>query len=318
VQSIVRYHDEHGAPSDVRIAIDSTAAVPWSFEVTRVQVANRSDALGEPLTLIADYRSSAAAATTFENVRMVFGPVLQPIMDALAVLGNVFGNSPPYEVAMTNQAALSAGIKLPFVKLLKEALKREIPILEDLDLKASIEFWSSEPGSKSTFEVEITLAIPVTGVFVIVVLASMKVEQVAGATPAAFRGTAVIFQIGIGCGLKGKVGPFDVIGYGAVTGIFVAGDVTGIGWSILSKIGIDLEVVDVEVSLEASSVSLTSTCSLPGGSQTTTWSVSTGTVAVEISIFWVIDIEFEYESTTHGVTGLSDPSLPACDFPDVL
>lgn len=105
-------------------------------------------------------------------------------------------------------------------------------MLEDLDRKATLELWSSCPGSKSTFEVEVTLAIPVSGVFMLVVLGSMKVVQVAGARPDEFRGTAVIFQIGFGCGLKGQCGPFEVIGYGAVTGIFIAGDVTGIGWSM--------------------------------------------------------------------------------------
>jgi hypothetical protein len=59
VRTIVRYRDEHGVASDVQIAIDSTAAVPWSFKVTRVQLANRSDSLGEVLTLISDYRSTA-------------------------------------------------------------------------------------------------------------------------------------------------------------------------------------------------------------------------------------------------------------------
>ena len=157
-----------------------------------------------------------------------------------------------------------------------------------------------------------------TSDFVVVILAKFQIKIIAGSSPGAFGGTAVLFQLGIGCGIKGKIGPFEAIGYVAVTAIFVFGDVSGIGWSALLKASIDLKIIEVEVTVEGGTVHLSTSCGAGPGLQKTGFNVQQGTVSVEITIAWVIDIDFEYQSTTHSVTDLSNPALLACDFPDVL
>jgi hypothetical protein len=318
VHTIVRYHDENGTPSRVRVAIDSAAAVPWSFSATNVLLVNRSDSYGEMMTVVSDINAAAGATTGFNNVRTLFGGPLGPVLDAFSFLSNFGSGSPPYEVSMTNDFKLNAGLKIPAVKGFTKAMKAAVPILDDLDIKVLETVWSSPLSSETSFEIEVTLNIPVGGPFIVVILAKFQVKIVAGGSPGAFSGTAVLFQIGIGCGLEGKIGPFKAEGYAAVTGIFVFGDVSGVGYSELIKVSIDLKIIEVEVTGEGAAVQLNSSCGSGSTLQKTKFSVTQWTVAVEVTIAWVIDIEFEYQSTTHSVSDVSNSTLPPCDFPDVL
>jgi hypothetical protein len=318
VHTIVRYHDENGRPSKLRVALDTAAPVPWSYSATNVLLTTRSDSFGEMMSVVTDINAAAGTQTGFNNVRTLFGGPLAPVLEAFSFLTNFGSGSPPYEVGMTNDFKLNAGLKIPAVKGFTDAMKAAIPVLEDLDISVLETVWASPMASEASFEIDVTIAIPAVGIFVVVILAKFQIKIIAGSSPGAFGGTAVLFQLGIGCGIKGKIGPFEAIGYVAVTAIFVFGDVSGIGWSALLKASIDLKIIEVEVTVEGGTVHLSTSCGAGPGLQKTGFNVQQGTVSVEITIAWVIDIDFEYQSTTHSVTDLSNPALLACDFPDVL
>jgi hypothetical protein len=317
IHTVVRYHDENGTPSKVRVVIDTAAPVPWSFSATNVLFTSHSDSFGEMMTVVTDINAAAGSQTGFNNVRTIFGGPLGPVLDAFSFLSNFGSGSPPYDVGMTNDFKLNAGLKIPAVKGFTDAMKAAVPVLEDLDIKVLETVWASPLSSEATFEIEVTIAIPVS-VFVLVIMAKFQVKLIAGGSPGAFNGVAVLFQLGLGCGLKGKIGPFEAIGYVMVTAIFVFGDVSGIGWSALAKFSIDLKIIEIEVSVEGGTAHLNSSCGSGAGLQKTGFNVQQATVAVEVTIAWVIDIEFEYQSTSHSVTEVSNTALPPCDFPDVL
>ena len=100
-----------------------------------------------------------------------------------------------------------------------------------------------------------------------------------------------------------------------MTAIFVFGDVSGIGWSALLKASIDLKIIEVEVTLEGGTAHLDTSCGAGPGLQKTGFNVQQGTVSVEITIAWVIDIEssikvrpdFGHRSQQSGAAGLRLP-----------
>ena len=90
---------------------------------------------------------------------------------------------------------------------------------------------------------------------------------------------------------------------------FIAGDnIIGLGVGLMIKGTIDLEVVSVDVSVEAKMALLKVTCP-----DTTMWGAAQVTFAVEITICWVIDIDFEAQAEM-------DQNLNGgpCALPDVL
>jgi hypothetical protein len=124
-------------------------------------------------------------------------------------------------------------------------------------------------------------------------------------------GNAWTFQLGAGIGVTFEVASvFDAIAYYAQSMFFITGDFGfGVGASTLVKGSIDLKVVEVDLSIEAKLALLKVNC----GSGSSVWGVAQVTIAVEISIFFVIDIEFDWQTEwTNDLDG------GPCPLPDVV
>jgi hypothetical protein len=286
-RSVAYCSDENGVPSVVTLAIDTAAALPWSLTITNMSMASESGSLGEVQRIVGTVSGSAAAPTNLTSSRFVFGPSMKPLAAVVSFLEQ-FGPMPPLDVSMTNPWQLQVGLKFDFEKLLEQvpALK---PFLEkfivDLDVLMSWVETATSQNSTTTFEVTVKIPTPFTPV-VAIGLAKVKFQM-------GDDGNAWTFQLGVGVGVDFSIGPFKALAYFAESEFLIAGDtVFGLGASALIKGSVDLEVVEVDISVEAKLALLQVTC----GAGSTVWGVAQVTFALEVTIAFVIDIEFDVQA----------------------
>ena len=111
--------------------------------------------------------------------------------------------------------------------------------------------------------------------------------------------------MGFGVGVQADIGPFKAEAYFLQNDYFIVGtNEIGFGIGVELKASIDLEIVSAEVDVEARALLVETTC----GVDTTLWQVAQLTVGVDITIAWVIDIEFEY--TLQAQTNLDGGPCP--------
>ena len=299
--SVIAYTaDEDNHPSVVTIVIDTAAAISWSVNITNVSLATESGTHGELSRVVGTMDGSAAAATQLKQARLVFGPPLQPAASLVSFLEH-FAPMPPPAVAMTNDFSVQTGLEADLTKLEGEIPPILVPLIQilknlvvDLDLKLLAKI--TESGSSFIFQFELTLKFPTPfsttapdgSISGIVAIALAKFQVQADDT-----GTAVTLQIGGGIGVAFKVAIFEALAYYASTMFLIFGDVFGVGASSLVKGTIDLKVVEVGISIETKIAILKVSCN---ASDSTIWGVGQVTIAVEITLFFGFDIEFDEQA----------------------
>ena len=305
-RSIAYTADENNTPSVVTLAIDTASPSPLSVNITNLSLANESGTLGEVTRVVGTVQASPTSATQLADSRFVFGPPLKPVA-ALVSFPEQFGSMPPPAVNMTNDWQLLAGITFDFTKylsMLGPAVKSFIEqFIVDLDVKLQ----SKTKATTSTFVMQFELTVKIPTPFPpIVAIGLAKVQFEMGDDFNAWT-----FQLGVGIGVSFSVGPFQAIAYYAQSQFLITGDtVFGLGASSLVKATVDLAVVEASVSIEAKIALLKVTCNV---SDSTIWGAAQVTIAIEISIFFVIDIEFDVQAEwTNNFDG------GPCPLPDVL
>ena len=291
------------AGSTAAIAIDTSAAVQWSFSLKGVSSATSTTLLGEVLRVVADVDAAANAAAKLNNPRLIFGSALAPVQGILAFL-SALGFPVPLNVSMTNKLQLKVGLKIPMDKELNKLLPPGGPSLDDTDVVIS--FVIDSPLAEVDFELAATLLIPTP--FDPLMAAGKIGVKIALSTAS---GTTFTLTVGAGLGVLLDLKIFKVQAYFLETMFFIVGDtVVGMGVGVLIKGTVDLEVVSVEVSVEAKMAILSVSC---GGPQPTIYGVAQVTFAIDITICWIIDIDFEvqaeYDQNLNG---------GSCALPDVL
>jgi hypothetical protein len=292
--------------STATIAIDTASAVPWSFELKGVAFATSSTLLGEVLRATTDVQASANTSTLLANPQMTFGGALAPVQGVLAFL-TTLGIPLPFSASMTNKLKLKAGVKIP--KLddeLNKFLPPGGPTFADVDLVISEVV--SNPISEADFELSATLFIPTP--FDPLMGAGMLGIKIELSTAS---GNTFTLTVGAGVGVSFDIKIGKVKAYFLESWFFIVGDsVIGFGVGILIKGTIDLEIISVDVSVEAKmavlDVPASSTCS-----GNTVYGAAQVTFAVDITICWVIDIDVEVQAEY-------DQNLNGgpCALPDVL
>nr|WP_294521788.1 hypothetical protein [uncultured Rhodopila sp.] len=306
VRSIAYTADENNNPAQVTLSIDTAAASPWSVNITNLSLATESGSLGEVTRVVGNVVSTPAAATQLANSRFVFGPPLKPVA-ALVNFLEQFGSIPPPNVSMTNDWQLLAGITFDFTKyalFLGPAVAAFVEeFIVDLDVKMQSE--TKPTTTNFVMQFELTIKIP-TPFPPIVAIGLAKVQFQMGD-----QGSFWTVQIGVGVGVSFQAGPFEAIAYYAQTQFIITGDtVFGLGASSLVKGTVDLKIVEVSLSIEAKIALLKVSCNV---SDSAIWAAAQVTIAFEISIFFVIDIEFDEQAEwTQNLDG------GACALPDVL
>jgi hypothetical protein len=289
------------AGSQVTIAIDSAAPVSWSFKLQDVNIATSSTLMGEVLRLKATVEAAQNIETHLTNTQMIFGGALGPVQDILSFL-TALGFPSPLNVSMTNQVKVKAGLKIPMDDELNKFLPPGGPQFDDTDVVVSLVI--DNPISEADFELGATLLIP-TPFDPLMAVGLIKIQiQMSTAS-----GNTFTLTVGAGLGVSFKLAGFGVTAYFAETMFFIAGDmVLGFGVGLLIKGSINLEIVSVDVSVEAKMAVLKVTCP-----DTTIYGAAQVTFAIEITICWVIDIDIEIQAE-------ADQNLNGgpCALPDVL
>lgn len=280
------YADYTGAQAT--ISIDTAAPVSWAFQLQDVNLATSSTLMGEVLRIKTTVVASANSETKLKNPQMIFGGALGPVQDILSFL-TALGFPSPLNVAMTNQVKVKAGLKIPMDDELNTFLPPGGPQFDDTNVVVSLVI--DNPISEADFELGATLLVP-TPFDPLMAVGLIKIQiQMSTASSNTFTLT-----VGAGLGVSFKIGGdkgFGVKAYFAETMFFIAGDtVLGFGVGLLIKGSIDLEIVSVDVSVEAKMAVLKVT----GPGTLTIYGVAQVTFAIDITICWVIDIDIEVQA----------------------
>ncbi|MDQ6942762.1 MAG: hypothetical protein M3169_09660, partial [Candidatus Eremiobacteraeota bacterium] len=307
VRTIVYCNDDSNPPklSVVKLAIDTAAALPWSFGIDNISVATESGSHGEISRVVGNIVADAVSATSLAASRYVFGDALKDVQKLVAFLEN-FGDIGPVHVSMTNQFSVKAGLKIDLKDLIDilgpagEALKE---IVDTFDFTVLAQIAPTAASAEAEFELVIKIPTPFDPVVAIgVAKFTIKIDSGSG--------LSLAFELGVGVGVDFLIGPFEATAYYAQTQFLIFGDnVFGLGAGAIIKGSVDLVVASIDVSVEAKMALLRAEC--PGGSSI--WGVAQVTFALEITIAFVIDIDFEEQAQlSHNLDG------GPCPLPDVL
>jgi hypothetical protein len=297
------YADYGGAVAE--LTIDTAAPVPWSFQLKDVNLATSSTLLGEVIRVTATVQAAANIATTLKDPKLTFGGALGVVQDILAFLQQL-GFPSPLNVSMTNKLEFKAGLKIPMDEELNKLLPPGGPEFDDTDVVVSLVI--DTPLSEAEFELGATILIPtpfdpLKAVGMIKIAIKMSTES----------GNTFTLTVGAGVGVSFSIAGFGCKAYFLETMFLIAGDtVLGFGVGLLIKGSIDLEVVSVDVSVEAK-MAILKVAPGPTCPATTIFGAAQLTFAIEVTICWIIDIDIEVQTE-------ADQNLNGgpCALPDVL
>jgi hypothetical protein len=293
------YADYAGAIA--QLVIDTSAPVPWSFQLQNVNIVTSSGLLGEVIRITSTVEAAANIVTRLKNSKITFGGALGVVQDMLEIL-QTLGFPTPLDVAMTNKMQFKAGLKIPMDEELNKLMPPGGLEFDDTDVIISVVIDS--PMSEVGFELGATLLIPTP--FNPLKAVGMIKTEIKMSTES---GNTFILTVGAGVGVSFKVAGFGCTAYFLETMFLIAGDnVLGFGAGILIKGSIDFEIVCVDVSVEAKMAILKVTCP-----DTTIYGVAQVTFAIEVTIAFVIDIDFEVQAE-------EDQNFNGgpCPLPDIL
>jgi hypothetical protein len=307
VSTVVEYADEDGRPCTVTVVIDTAAALPWSVLIQNLSLATHDGDRNEIIRVVGDMKASAQEAAALRNSRLVFGGALKPVQEAVSFLEN-FGPIPPVNVSMTNDASIKAGLKIDFEKILETnptvgAFMKKFVV--DLDFEVSETVFPHATEAEANFELTLKIPTPFPPI-VAIAIAKFKIQLNSN------FGTSYTFTIGAGIGVSYDVGDFNITAYFAETVFLIAGDnIFGLGCSVLIRGTVDLVVVSIEVTVEAKEALLRVDCD--SGAHSSIWGVAQLSYAFDVTIAWVIDIEYDAQiQSSHNFDG------GPCALPDVL
>lgn len=281
-----RYHDETGTPATVHIEIDSSAPVPWAFKIGGVELCLATSLLGEVIRILGLVDASAARPGRFTRGTIHFGGALSAIQVFTDFLGtNQLADLP---LGSRNQPSLEIGLKIPIVGGPGEPPEIDVGIgtLADADVTVGVKIDLSTGMPSTKFELEgiITGRTPFPP---LVAAGQVKFEIESDASGNVFK-----FTLGFGVGVQADIGPFKAEAYFFQNNYLVVGtSEIGFGIGLELKASIDMEIVSAEVDVEAAALMIVTSC--PAG--TALWLVGQLTIGVDITIAWVIDIDFEYQ-----------------------
>ena len=306
----IEYRDRGGPPSNFSLVVDSSQPVRWSYGVDRVSHVNEAGNLGEVITLVSGISAADGAPYRMPDPKMLLGGCFAPVqsaMDLLAMLG--FPN--PLEVAVTNsKLELEARLNIPLGPPPKHEIDLVVMLIKDAAISVGFGFgWdicvAGGPAVKATFEAGAVaiiatpystwaLDLEVPGTRTLKGLVAIGLFKITIAM-ASDNPEVVTLRVGAGIGVE-----FEVLGFGATAyfasfiEIIAGGNVFGLMFGVILTGEIDLGVVSASMTLEARMGLIRRECP----PVTSVWGLLQASVAIEVSIFAVIDISFtwEYES----------------------
>jgi len=291
------------------VAIDTSQPGPWACQLKNGASAMSSGALGELIRVVGDIEADANTPTHIANANVVMGGALGVIQDLMSFLKQL-GFPTPMSVSMTNKVALKAGVKIPMDDELNALLGLGDAGLHFEDTDVTVTLTIDSPLSEAEFELTATVFVP-TSFPPLKGVGQFKFN----AKTSTDSGNTFTFTIGAGLGVNFSLTDnFKVVAYVINTEFLILGDtVFGLGVGSLLKGSIDLKIISVDVSVEAKMAVLKTNCLVGPDTKVSVWGAAQVTFAIEVTIAFVIDIDFEVQTEW-------DQNLNGgpCPLPDVL
>jgi len=300
--TIAYTNDESPTPNRavITLAIDTSAAISWSLNITNLSLAIENDDMGEVSRIVGTISGSSIRPTSLTDTRVVFGPKLSAVA-ALVNFLEKFGPLPPLEVAF---GSVSASAVINLQKLISELPGPAGDFFKnfviDCDLKALM--WSDLASSSWVITADLTFKLPlhplpppgedaVAGPM-IVFLAKLDI---------AIDDARNKYEITYGAryGYEGKFLTFDAYAYAALALLVTWGNsLLAVSLSLILRADIDLVIVEAQVTAEVRGDMIHEKCGA-GNKDGAVWAVGQFTIALEITIFMIVDIEFDCQHEVH-------------------
>ncbi len=297
----------------VALAIDSSKTPGWSFALADIGLATSASGLGEVVRITGTVVGAAGMAPVNKNFNVTYGGAFSMVRDLLAFLQHLGDLLPPLNVAMTNswtetrKSKLKEGMEIPLGKMLNQYTMPAAIILTSTNIKFVDTIWADPSSSENQLSLSFDAGalIPIVGFLDGVGLLKLKLQL--------NTSEGVIFSLTAMAGVgTGEVfGPFKAIAYIAAGIIGIAGSqVLGVGGTLLIKASVDLVVASASISLDGKLVWLRQTCT----AGVTTWAYARLTIAIDITLVFVLDIKFEeaweWDDNANGGPCTPIPSTP--------
>jgi hypothetical protein len=289
LKTVAYCSDENGKPSVMTITINTASKIPWSVSITNMSLATESGSLGEVARVVGDISSDSQTPTQLLNSRLVFGGAIQPVQKVVSFLQQ-FAKLPAPAIAMTNDWQLQAGLKFDLEKYLEDVpgLKAFLEqFIVDFDFKLVCEVTPADTSFDAEFELTVKFKTPFA--VVVIGLASFEIHM-------QDSGNTYTITLGAGLGVDFPVsGIFKAIAYFAVTQSLIIGDtVLGLGTGTLLKGSVNIDdIVDVDIEIEASMAMVEVKClDGSGNSANSIWGFAQVTIAIEVTVFALLDVGF--------------------------
>jgi hypothetical protein len=280
-----------------------------------------SGALGEVMRVVGDLNADANSPATLANSNVIFGGALGVVQDVMKFLQEL-GFPTPMSVSMTNAIQLEVALKIPLDDELNKLMPPCGPHFEDTDVTVGyvVDLKNGHVGAE--FEAGAAIFIP-TPFCTCVPQPPPDLPKITGLQGVGLInfdakidtefGQVITLTVGAGIGVSFQLtDAFKVVAYYVETEFLIFGDVFGLGVGALLKGSIDLEVISVDVTVEAKMAVLRVDVS-PTCPAVTVWGAAQVTFAVDVTIAWVIDIDFEVQTEwSRNLNG------GPCALPDVL
>ncbi|MBE7184150.1 MAG: hypothetical protein INR68_07055 [Methylobacterium mesophilicum] len=300
------------AGATLTYAVDTAQPVAWRFGLQGARKIMAHTAMGDLMTMEAAIDAKAGRATAFADPKLKLGGPFDIVQDLLTIMQDLGVPARP-DVRMTNEWSLKIGLTVPFVDAAGEDFEvipgEPVPTIKFADTGAKLEIAVAPDADSAKFEIggSPMFAIKsIPGLYVVAIVKfSIQLSTESGTTYGVLIGVGVAYEL--------EAGPFELKGLFALTFFAVFGDtVLGYGIGFLVKVGVELAVVEIEVSLEGKLARLVAQTGTPNE---TVFQIAKLVFAIEVSVFMVFSISLEVE--TKKVEVIRGPLLES-DAPDVL
>ena len=297
VRSIAYTNDYAGHPSIVNLSIDTTAAVPWSVKITNLSSAFESGNLGELMRVVSTLTADAKSPAQLVDAQVVWGKSLDPVVKALTFF-NGFGPVAPLTVSMTNPWSFQFSMQIDFA-----GFQKQFPVAANIlgqfvkTFRLGISSVTNPTATSIQMNYDVVLMIPITTGSVVgfgKVRVLIKTEPTTGkALPAT---SIVELEVGAGWGLDFSIGGFGAYAFAVLALVIIAGANTfGIGAAIILRGSIDLKILTIELTSELKGVEIWQSCTFNEKDDKSVWLVAQATISIDITIFFIVDIEFSVQ-----------------------
>lgn len=262
--------------------------------------------------VVGSLKDKAGELAKMANPEHVFGEAMAEVKKLVSFLDNL-GTIPNLKISMTNEWAIEISTSMGLEDFLSALEKNPatagtlVPLIRKFvaELTFSLKARASMSGANVALKMHVVVKVS-TG------FGPMAIGVAGFDMSVGTDGITVKLDLGVGIGVDFSVGPLNAMAYYSQTqNITKSGDTFGIGATAVVKAHVDLVVAETDLCIEASLMMLGGTCSAhdPHRDQgTSIWAWATVSIAVDVSIFWVIDFhvheEAQWESRIKGPCAL--------------